>query len=103
MLTSDFSYLDEDVDEKEIDDYIQFINEKDEKDNNKEDNDYGEMFKGIAKNIKNADEMNNVFTEILLTAIKSENIDLVKYILSLDKITFQPNEIFIYFFNQIFF
>ena len=70
--------------------YIQFINEKDKP---KEKNDYEEMLKGIAKYIKNDDEMNDAFAKIFENAIKSENIDLVKYLLSLNKISFKPDEI----------
>ena len=118
-ISKDFSYLNEDVDEDEINDYLRILeedgNNKTEKkiDENKIDmcSDYeflnlkkkmkyqNEIYVNIIKKIvENHGEIQNIYDKgnILHLACKSGNLELVKYIISLNKIDITSKTIHIF-------
>ena len=119
-ISSDFSYLDEDVDEDEINEYLKILEEEGANVENsineakievhndynykqlqmKMENErkcYASMIKKI---VENQGEIQNGFDErygnILHAATSTGNLELVKYIISLDKIDITSKLIIIY-------
>ncbi|KAK8883823.1 hypothetical protein M9Y10_042922 [Tritrichomonas musculus] len=118
-LSTNFSLLDEDVDEEEINEYIKYLGDKrnektavsEEKDDfrfeydqlvKKQENDkkiYSDMLKILIGKHSGIGDLyfDSVKGNILHLACKAGNIELVKYLISLNKIDLASKSIFIYF------
>ena len=120
-ISKDFSYIDDDVNEDEINEYLRILEDdgKNVKESTKENkieicsdyyidkletkikNDQKQYFYIIQKIIENHGEIQNFYDQykgnILHLACKSGNVELVKYIISLNKIDITLKTIIIFY------